>query len=286
MKIRRGGTISDDVIDKRAETRAAVGRGGMALPGGAKGGLAGVSIALILAPPGGSQHMGGSSGDGGLGDILGKMAGGVQPTDSLSTAVEGAPDPQADTVEWVRYVLDDIQDSWEAQFKQAGGTYERAKLILFEKGVQTGGCGFAPSEVGPFYCPADKSVYLDLSFLDELATKYKAPGDFAPAYVIAHEVGHNWFYGILGSNERDHPWMDEGMNSFVELLYMRKRYPSSGITIGGLGFLSKSLGATSDGHRVQNEWMYRFNARRGLDQPAGRQCLPRLLRQAGGQRGQ
>jgi len=85
--------------------------------------------------------------------------------------------------------------------------------------------------------------------------------------VIAHEVGHNWFYGILGSNERDHAWMDEGMNSFVELLYMRKRYPSGGITIGGLGFLSKKLGATKDGHRLQNEWMYRFNARRNLDQP-------------------
>jgi len=85
--------------------------------------------------------------------------------------------------------------------------------------------------------------------------------------VIAHEVGHNWFYGILGSNERDHAWMDEGMNSFVELLYMRKRYPSGGITIGGLGFLSKTLGTTNDGHRLQNEWMYRFNARRNLDQP-------------------
>ncbi len=84
--------------------------------------------------------------------------------------------------------------------------------------------------------------------------------------VIAHEVGHNWFYGILGSNERDHAWMDEGMNSFVELLYMRKRYPSGGLTIGGLGFLSNVLGPTNDGHRLQNEWMYRFNARRNLDQ--------------------
>lgn len=84
--------------------------------------------------------------------------------------------------------------------------------------------------------------------------------------VIAHEVGHNWFYGILGSNERDHAWMDEGMNSFVELLYMRKRYPSGGLTIGGLGFLSDLLGPTNDGHRLQNEWMYRFNARRNLDQ--------------------
>ena len=85
--------------------------------------------------------------------------------------------------------------------------------------------------------------------------------------VIAHEVGHNWFYGILGSNERDHAWMDEGMNSFVELQYMRKRYPSGGLTIGGLGFLSKALGPTHDGHRLQNEWMYRFQARRNLDQP-------------------
>ncbi|MEZ4790493.1 MAG: M1 family metallopeptidase [Flavobacteriales bacterium] len=85
--------------------------------------------------------------------------------------------------------------------------------------------------------------------------------------VIAHEVGHNWFYGILGSNERDHAWMDEGMNSFVELLYMRKRYPGSGLTVGGLEFLSGLIGAMPDAHRLQNEWMYRFNARRNLDQP-------------------
>jgi predicted metalloprotease len=115
----------------------------------------------------------------------------VQPTDSLSTAVPGAPDPDADQIEWISYVLDDIQDSWTAQFQQAGGTYERAKLILFEQGVNTGGCGFAPSEVGPFYCPADKSVYLDLTFVDDLKEKYNAPGDFALAYVIAHEVGHH-----------------------------------------------------------------------------------------------
>lgn len=191
MKIRRGGTISDDVVDKRAETRAAAGTGGLSIPGGAKGGIGGIIIALILALLGGSQLLGGGSGGGGLGDILGKSLSGVQPTDSLSTAVPGAPDPDADQIEWISYVLDDIQDSWTAQFQQAGGTYERAKLILFEQGVNTGGCGFAPSEVGPFYCPADKSVYLDLTFVDDLKEKYNAPGDFALAYVIAHEVGHH-----------------------------------------------------------------------------------------------
>jgi len=87
--------------------------------------------------------------------------------------------------------------------------------------------------------------------------------------VIAHEVGHNWFYGILGSNERDHAWMDEGMNSFVELRYMRERYPSSGFNLGVplVGDLTKSLG---DGHRLQNELGYRLNARRNLDQPISR----------------
>ena len=84
--------------------------------------------------------------------------------------------------------------------------------------------------------------------------------------VIAHEVGHNWFYGILGSNERDHAWMDEGMNSFLELLYMRARYPGNGLSIAGLGFLTNALSDTKDGHRYQNELMYRFNARRNLDQ--------------------
>ena len=83
--------------------------------------------------------------------------------------------------------------------------------------------------------------------------------------VIAHEVGHNWFYGILGSNERDHAWMDEGMNSFVELRYMRERYPAGG---GGFGLPleGKLLAGLGDKHRLFNELGYRLNARRNLDQ--------------------
>ncbi len=84
--------------------------------------------------------------------------------------------------------------------------------------------------------------------------------------VIAHEVGHNWFYGILGSNERDHAWMDEGMNSFVELRYMRARYPGSGFSIDIPG-LKKITEGITDAHRYQNEMGYRLNARRNLDQP-------------------
>lgn len=86
--------------------------------------------------------------------------------------------------------------------------------------------------------------------------------------VIAHEVGHNWFYGILGSNERDHPWMDEGMNSFVEKRYMRDRYPKGGLEmVGGIPGANKLLGHVKDGHRWSSEAMYRLNARRNLDQP-------------------
>ncbi len=83
--------------------------------------------------------------------------------------------------------------------------------------------------------------------------------------VIAHEVGHNWFYGILGSNERDHAWMDEGMNSFVELLYMREHYPGGSSSV--LGVFSNMLPNGSMDHRSLGEWGYRLNARRNLDQP-------------------
>lgn len=194
MKIRRSGNISDDVIDKRSETRGR-GRaaGGLSLPMG-KGGIGGIILMIVLALLGGSQLMGGGGGGGasggGLGDIFGQIAG-APPADGSSSAIDPANDPQADIVEWVKVVLDDIQDSWEVQFSNGGGAYERAKLILFEDGVNTGGCGFAPSAVGPFYCPADKTAYLDLSFFEQLAGKYRAAGDFAPAYVIAHEIGHH-----------------------------------------------------------------------------------------------
>jgi len=87
-------------------------------------------------------------------------------------------------------VLASTEDVWDAVFEQRDGRYQRPRLVLFEGAVQSA-CGSASAAVGPFYCPADQQLYLDLSFFDELERRFGAPGDFAQAYVIAHEVGHH-----------------------------------------------------------------------------------------------
>jgi len=92
--------------------------------------------------------------------------------------------------QFVSSVLAQTEDIWNGIFKEYGSTYVEPKLVLFRGGVKSG-CGFASSQTGPFYCPADQKVYLDLSFFDELAKRHDAPGDFAQAYVIAHEIGHH-----------------------------------------------------------------------------------------------
>ena len=96
-------------------------------------------------------------------------------------------DPQVD---FVRAVLGETEDVWGAYFSNMGKTYVRPKLVLFS-GQVSSACGFASSASGPFYCPGDQRVYIDLSFFRQLATQFAAPGDFARAYVIAHEVGHH-----------------------------------------------------------------------------------------------
>jgi predicted metalloprotease len=87
-------------------------------------------------------------------------------------------------------VLADTEETWGGVFAKAGRRYEPPTLVLFTQAVQSA-CGFSSAAVGPFYCPADSKVYLDLSFFDELDRRFEAPGDFAQAYVIAHEVGHH-----------------------------------------------------------------------------------------------
>lgn len=92
--------------------------------------------------------------------------------------------------EFVSVVLADTEDTWHQLFTEAGETYQEPTLVLFSGSVRSG-CGFASAQVGPFYCPADRKVYLDLGFFDDLARRFGAPGDFAQAYVIAHEIGHH-----------------------------------------------------------------------------------------------
>ena len=100
-------------------------------------------------------------------------------------------DPQEEeTVQFMSTVLDDAQATWTQEFAQSNLQYREAELVLFRDSVQSG-CGYAQSAMGPFYCPADQKVYLDLGFFEDLHRRFGAPGDFAQAYVLAHEIGHH-----------------------------------------------------------------------------------------------
>jgi hypothetical protein len=99
-------------------------------------------------------------------------------------------------------VLADTEDTWHAQFRQMGKAYQEPTLVLFSGAVESA-CGFAQAAVGPFYCPADQKVYIDLSFYQDLKSRHGAPGDFAQAYVIAHEIGHH-VQNLLGISEKVH----------------------------------------------------------------------------------
>jgi uncharacterized protein len=102
--------------------------------------------------------------------------------------------------DFVSVVLADTEDTWNSLFRQMGRTYTEPKLVLYSGAVQSA-CGFARSAVGPFYCPADQKLYIDLSFYRDLKNRYQAPGDFAQAYVIAHEVGHH-VQTLMGISEK------------------------------------------------------------------------------------
>jgi len=104
--------------------------------------------------------------------------------------------------DFVSVVLADTEDTWKGLFKQMGETYKEPRLVLFT-GMVESACGYAQAAVGPFYCPRDKKVYIDLSFYRDLKHKMNAPGDFAQAYVIAHEVGHH-VQKLLGISDKVH----------------------------------------------------------------------------------
>ena len=114
-----------------------------------------------------------------------------------------APEPGQDpAVDFVAAVLGDTEDTWTHLFAERGARYEPPRLVLFSGAVDSA-CGLTSSAVGPFYCPPDRKVYIDLSFYEDLRDRFGAPGDFAQAYVIAHEVGHH-VQNLLGISERVH----------------------------------------------------------------------------------
>ena len=175
---------SENVEDRRGQSA-----GGM--PMGRAGGIGGVGliIVVILALVFGVDPR----------QLLGNIdAGGGQ--------VQTSNEPYQETAEeaarsaFIKVVLADTEDTWSAIFKAAGHDYQPPTLVLFRNAVQSA-CGFAQSAAGPFYCPSDQKVYLDLSFYDEMAGKLGAKGDFAFAYVVAHEVGHH-IQTVLGTSAK------------------------------------------------------------------------------------
>ncbi len=129
--------------------------------------------------------------DGGLGGLLGGITG--APVESTQTAPRGEvqSSPQEDELKaFVAVVLADTEETWHTLFGEQGTTYKEPRLVLY-RGAVNSACGRGQAAMGPFYCPADQKVYLDLSFFDDLKRRHDAPGDFAQAYVVAHEVGHH-----------------------------------------------------------------------------------------------
>lgn len=160
----QGGRQSGNVEDRR----------GMRMGPMAGGGIGVVILAIVAALLGVDPRV-----------IL--QGGGDQPAQQTAPAPTGAPDEQRD---FVATILGSTEDVWTDLFRQRGVAYEPPKLVLFSGAAQSA-CGFAQSAVGPFYCPQDQKVYLDLSFFGDLKRRFNAPGDFAQAYVIAHEIGHH-----------------------------------------------------------------------------------------------
>lgn len=153
---------------------------------------------------------------GGLGTVVVLVLGlimGKNPLELLQSVTQGGP-PQSEQTDsaylasqdsasrFVRVVLADNEDVWHKLFSEQGMEYAEPKLVLFRDAVESG-CGNASASMGPFYCPADQKMYIDLTFYDELKVKFKAPGDFAMAYVIAHENGHH-VQNLMGISDKVH----------------------------------------------------------------------------------
>jgi predicted metalloprotease len=160
---------SADLDDRRGQ------RAGFGVGRAAPLGLGGLALLVILSLVTGQDFLS-------LLDTSGSPTGVETGTGPLATSPE-----EEKLVDFVSFVLDDSQDTWT---RLLGGRYERARLVLFRDAVESA-CGLGQAATGPFYCPGDRQVYIDLGFYDELRTRFGAGGEFAQAYVLAHEIGHH-----------------------------------------------------------------------------------------------
>jgi predicted metalloprotease len=179
------GGRSGDLEDVRGQG----GRGPMLGGGGLRIGAGGAILLLVLSLATGQNFF----------DLLGGVVDVGAPGGEQSAPYEASPEEEK-LVDFVSFVLDDVQNTWGQAFPIAGRDYRKTKLVLFTDNVSSG-CGYAQAAMGPFYCPADEKVYIDLGFYRELRSRFGAPGDFAQAYVIAHEIGHH-VQNVLGLSER------------------------------------------------------------------------------------
>ena len=187
----QGGRESDNVEDRRAGGGGLP--GGVRLGGGRGIGLGTIAIALVAGWIFGINPL----------TILGVLGGGEPGVTQQQQAPAQRPPADDTMARFVSTVLADTEDVWRAQFKSAGREYRDPKLVLF-RGATPTACGYGQAAMGPFYCPGDEKVYIDLDFYETMRTRLGAPGDFAQAYVIAHEVGHHvqQLLGISGQAEQ------------------------------------------------------------------------------------
>ena len=169
-----GGT-SNDIEDRRDDSGGGGGFGGGF--GGIHLGIGGTILLLILSFVFKTN-------------LFSLFSGGSEPRQITRAADPGRDAQESREVQFVSFVLDDVQHTWEKLLPASGVSYRHAKLVLFRDVIQSA-CGTAESATGPFYCPEDEKVYIDLGFYDELRQRFGAPGEFAQAYVLAHEIGHH-----------------------------------------------------------------------------------------------